>query len=281
MHAIEIHDLSVLYGRHRALDSVCLTVEEGEYLGIIGPNGGGKTTLLSALLGLVAPASGTLSVFGKPALSQRHLIGYVPQFAAFERSFPMTVSEVVKTAFLGAGLHPFFRHKKDADARALAYLDRVGLAPLAHRRVSELSGGEFQRMLIARALASEPRILLLDEPTSGVDPVTRGKIYDLLTELNRDGMTIVMVTHDLLAVSSSVRRLACLCGTLVYHGEPELTEDVSHAMYGCPVDLIAHGVPHRVLRDHTHGEGHGCHCFDGEDGHEHSHRGGEGGSDHA
>ena len=128
----------------------------------------------------------------------------------------------------------------------------MGIGDLAERQISALSGGEFQRMLIARALAAEPKILLLDEPTASVDPGSREMIYELLTELNKE-ITIVMVTHDLMAVAAQVSNLACLSGTLVYHGEPKLTEEVVSEMYGCPVDLIAHGVPHRVLGDHDHG----------------------------
>lgn len=255
---IDIHRLVVDYGRTRALDDVCLSVAPGEYLGIIGPNGGGKSTLLGAILGTVRPTSGRITLFGGSAAHGRSRLGYVPQFAAFDRAFPITVGEVVATAYLGGGLHPFRRLGKKEAVASSAALEEVGLSGLSGRLVSELSGGEFQRMLLARALAKSPEVLLLDEPTSGVDPATRAGIYALLEERNRAGMTVLMVTHDMLAVSSSVRKLACLSRTLVYHGEPELSEDVSTAMYGCPVDLVAHGAPHRVLRDHDE-EG-GCHC---------------------
>lgn len=135
-------------------------------------------------------------------------------------------------------------------------LKLLGIESLAGRQISALSGGEFQRMLIARAIAADPQILLLDEPTASVDANSREKIYELLSELNKK-MTILLVTHDLFAISSQVKRLACLNGRLVYHGEPELNEAVVNQLYGCPVELIAHGVPHRVLRDHN-GEDHVC-----------------------
>ncbi len=258
MEAIGIHRLTVDYGKCRALDDVCLTVNRGEYLGIIGPNGGGKSTLLGVILGTVRPTAGRISLFGESAERGRARLGYVPQFAMFDRAFPMTVGEVVSTAYLGRGLHPF-RHLGRREAiLAEGVLEEVGLSGFSRRLVSELSGGEFQRMLLARALAKSPEVLLLDEPTSGVDPATRAHIYSLLEEKNRAGMTVLMVTHDMLAVASSVKKLACLSRTLVYHGEPELSEDVATAMYGCPVDLVAHGTPHRVLRDHDE-EG-GCHC---------------------
>lgn len=258
--AIKVSRLTVEYERTRALEDVCLSVEAGEYLGIIGPNGGGKSTLLGTILGTVRPKNGEISIFGEPVRRGRSRIGYVPQHADLDRSFPITVSEVVACAYLGGGLHPFARLGKRERVAALAVLDEMGLAPLAGRLVSELSGGEFQRMLLARALAKRPDILLLDEPTSGVDPATRAHIYSLLEEKNRGGMTVVMVTHDMLAVASSIRRLACLSRTLVYHGEPELSGEVSAAMYGCPVDLVAHGAPHRVLQDHSEKGGCDCGC---------------------
>ncbi|MBR7096101.1 MAG: metal ABC transporter ATP-binding protein [Clostridia bacterium] len=257
---IGIDRLTVNYGKTRALTDVCLSVPSGAYLGIIGPNGGGKTTLLSVILGTVRPTSGTLTLFGEAPERGRARLGYVPQFAAFDRAFPITVGEVVATAYLGRGLHPFRRLGRTERVGAEAVLDEVGLGGFAPRLVSELSGGEFQRMLLARALAKSPEVLLLDEPTSGVDPATRARIYELLSERNRRGMTVVMVTHDMLAVASSVTSLACLSHSLVYHGEPEISEEVSTAMYGCPVDLIAHGAPHRVLRSHD-GKG-GCDCHD-------------------
>ena len=260
MEAIGIRDLTVNYGKTRALTRVCLSVEKGAYLGIIGPNGGGKTTLLSAILGTVRPECGEITIFGAPAAEGRTRLGYVPQFAAFDRAFPITVGEVVMTASLGRGLHPLRRMRGEVRDMAEEALSRVGLSGFSRRLVSELSGGEFQRMLLARALLKRPDILLLDEPTSGVDPATRSRIYELLAEENRGGMTVLMVTHDMLAVASSVTSLACLSHTLVYHGEPELSAEVSSAMYGCPVDLIAHGAPHRVLRNH--GQNGGCDCCD-------------------
>ncbi len=256
--AIAIDGLSVGYGAAEVLSDVSFSVAEGEFLGIIGPNGGGKTTLLRSILGLIPAKRGSIEIFGKPAAKNRAILGYVPQFASFDRRFPITVGEVVCTALLGGGLHPFFRFGKGQLDKAEDYLEMVDLGGFSKRPVSDLSGGEFQRLLLARALAREPRILLLDEPTASVDPGTRAKIYALLTGLNKGGMTVLMVTHDLLAVSSAISSLACLSHTLVYHGEPELDERVSTAMYGCPVDLIAHGVPHRVLRSHG-GEGGCCH----------------------
>ncbi|MFA9422826.1 MAG: metal ABC transporter ATP-binding protein [Sedimentibacter sp.] len=247
--AFHIDNLSVHYGNTPAISKIHLDVREGEYLGIIGPNGGGKSTLLKAMLGLVPVSSGTVQIFGNNSNKNKELVGYVPQFAAMDKHFPITLFEVVLSGRLKPGFSPFYRYKKKDKEVVYQLLEKVGITDLANRQISQLSGGEFQRMLIARALAVNPRLLILDEPTASVDAHSREQIYSLLAELNKD-MTIVLATHDLLAISSEVSKLACLNGHLVYHGEPELTENIVNSLYGCPVDLIAHGVPHRVLKQH-------------------------------
>ena len=255
--AIHVSGLTVAYGNNLALDNVRLDVEIGDYMGIIGPNGGGKSTLLKAVMGLTDIMSGEITIMGKSLREGRNLIGYVPQSTEFDRSFPIDVLEVVLTGMLPIGLKPFRRYSEEEIRQAHYLLGSVGIEHLARNHISALSGGEFQKMLIARALAAKPKILLLDEPTASVDASSRAQIYDLLDELNKE-VTIILVTHDLLAISPRVRRLACLNNRLIYHGEPELNEDVVTNLYGCPVDLIAHGVPHRVLKEH--GGEDGCSC---------------------
>ncbi|QSX05858.1 ABC transporter ATP-binding protein [Sedimentibacter sp. zth1] len=247
--AIKVENLYVDYGKTQALTGVCLEVLEGEFLGVMGPNGGGKSTLLKSILGLIPISSGNISIYGKQNNGNRNMIGYVPQFSAIDKKFPITVVEVVMSGMIKGGLHPFYRYKKSQKDTALDKLKTVGIEKLYNRQISQLSGGEFQRMLIARALAVEPKILLLDEPTASVDPSSREKIYNLLEKLN-ENITIVLVTHDLLAISSKIKRIACINKGIVYHGEPKLTQNVVNKLYGCPVDLIAHGVPHRVLESH-------------------------------
>lgn len=247
--AVHIENLSVYYGETPAITNICMEVEEGEFLGIIGPNGGGKSTLLKCILGLIPITTGNIKIYNEELGKNNTMIGYVPQFATMDKHFPISCLEVVLTGCIKRGISPFFRFtKKDRDI-AFEQLERVSIKKLANKQIGELSGGEFQKMLIARALAVNPKILFLDEPTASVDASSREQIYDLLEELNKN-ITIILVTHDLMAISSKVGRLACLNENLVYHGKPELNDNIINKLYGCPVDLIAHGVPHRVLREH-------------------------------
>ena len=247
--ALLINNLAVSYDENIALENVCMRVFDREYLGIIGPNGGGKTTLLRAILGLIPVTSGSIEIYGKQLRDSDKAIGYVPQISTLDKKFPITVKEVILSGMLNSQFRLFHKYSAADKKAAEQALDRVGILDLKDRMISALSGGEFQRMLIARALAVKPKILLLDEPTASVDVTSRDQIYKMLKELNQT-MTIIMVTHDMLAVSSHVKSLACLNKRLVYHGEPEINADIVDSLYGCPIELIAHGVPHRVLKSH-------------------------------
>ncbi len=255
--AVNIKNITCWYGKNKALSDVTLTVQKGDYLGIMGPNGGGKSTLLKSILGFVKPQSGTIEIYGeKLSAKTKNFLGYVPQFTYIDRKFPISVKEVIYSGQLKGFLHPFYHARSENGEKALFQLERLGIQDLASRQISQLSGGEFQRLLIARALAASPKILLLDEPTASVDPASRNTIYRLLNDINKE-MTIIMVTHDTGAISSSIKKLACLNQTLVYHGEPKLTNEIITTMYGCPIDLIGHGIPHRVLADEAHQCPHG------------------------
>ena len=251
--ALAITSLTVHYGEHEAISQISLIVEQGMYLGIIGPNGGGKSTLLKAILGLIPATQGSVRVFGRSPADAHGLIGYVPQVAEMDRTFPITVREAVLTARISSAIRPFFRYSLADRAIADSLVERVGLTDIAGNPLTDLSGGEFQKVLIARALAGQPRLLLLDEPTANVDATARSQIYQLLHDLHAD-MTIILVTHDMLAISSHIDSLACLNRQLVYHGEPQLDQETVGRLYGCPVDLVAHGIPHRVLQAHKDGD---------------------------
>lgn len=227
------------------LRDVSLTIRAGDFLAVIGPNGGGKTTLLKLLLGLVKPWQGTVTWHRNLG---RGRIGYVPQFSTFDKHFPLTVLDVALMGRLGQ--RGLWRRYNDQDRLlAEAALQRLQLYDKCDDAVGSLSGGQLQRLLIARALACEPQLLLMDEPTSSVDAETRAVLNSLLTELNRD-IPVIVVTHDVTAFATLVKQFACVNHQLYYHGQRELTAQMLEEAYGCPVELIAHGTPHRVL--HTH-----------------------------
>lgn len=244
---VKIRDLSVSYGKTKAIEGVSLDIGKGDYLGIIGPNGGGKSTLLKSLAGLIEYEQGQIEI------TEGTVIGYVPQFSYVDKKFPISLLEVVLMGRINKKTSPFFSYRKEDKDLAYELLKAVGIEKLAKRQISDLSGGEFQKMLIARALAVSPDLLLLDEPTASVDSDSRAHIYELLSKLNEE-ITIVLATHDMMAVSSELKGLACLNTRLIYYGIPELDQETIDKMYGCPIDLIAPGIPHRVYkeeRDHN------------------------------
>jgi len=222
------------YNHHPALQDINFVIHERDFLGIIGPNGGGKTTLLKIILGLIKPRRGTVTVLGKDPSESRSMIGYVPQKSYFDKNFPINVWQVTR------------EDKKKAEEA----LERVSMLEYKNRQIGELSGGQQKRVFIARALSSSPKLLLLDEPMESVDPKVQGELYNLLKEFQKE-MAIVLVSHDVTAVSIYVDEIACLNQTLVYHGPKEISQEVLEGTYQCPIHLIAHGtIPHRVLKEH-------------------------------
>ncbi len=246
---IRLEDIWVRYDGIPVLQGVTLIVKDNEFLGLIGPNGGGKTTLLRVILGLVKPVWGRVTVLGEPPRRNRHLIGYVPQHNFFDRDFPVNVREIVLMGRNGRrGL--LSRYNEDDKERAGNALKMVGMLDQQNRQIGRLSGGEQQRVFIARALVGEPKVLLLDEPTASVDTTTQTDFYEMLEDL-RQQMPIVLVSHDISAVSVYVDKIACLNRQLFYHGSPEIEAEVLEATYKCPVQMLTHGeIPHRVLKDH-------------------------------
>ena len=246
---VRLTDIQVNYGDTIALEGVTLSVQEHDFLGIIGPNGGGKSTLLKVILGIEKPSSGSVSVFGKPPEQVRSRIGYVSQRPSFERDFPASVWDVVMMGRYGK-VGTFRRYSQEDRLEVEKALVRVGMQDYRNRQIGKLSGGQQQRVFVARALVVEPKLLLLDEPTASVDSTMQAEFYDLLDELKAN-LTIIMVSHDIGAVSIYVNKIACLNRQLYYHGTKEITPEILEATYKCPVQLIAHGtVPHRVLKEH-------------------------------
>jgi zinc transport system ATP-binding protein len=252
---VDIKNLSFAYNSQAVLEDVDLTIRQGDFIAIIGPNGGGKTTLLKLMLGLLKPRSGEIRVMGRPATKISGQIGYVPQDVNINRHFPIRALDVVLTGKLAPGKR-WVRHSVRDRREAGDSLEKLEMAAYASRKMSELSGGQRQRVFIARALVARPRLLLLDEPTANIDSKGQSDFYRLLKKLNNE-ITILAVSHDLLAVSTYVKSVACVNRRLHYHHQAEITGDMLTSMYPCtmeevcPVELITHGhLPHRVLRHH-------------------------------
>jgi len=241
---VELDGVGFSYGEVRVLDGIDLTVEPGDFLGIIGPNGSGKTTLLRVMLGLLEPTEGSVRLFGQSpgAFREWRRLGYVPQRAALDPSLPVTVGEVVATGLV-ASLGLFKRSGNTERARVREALARVGMEAHARTRIGALSTGQQQRVLIARALVSDPELIILDEPTGGVDPEAQTSFYALLQHLNREReVTLILVSHDIGVVAKEVTKLACLNRRLIFHGRPGdfLSDAALNAFYGPAVRIVSH-----------------------------------------
>lgn len=255
--ALSFSNVAFSYGGDPVLQDVSFSVPAGEFLVIMGPNGGGKTTLLKLALGLLSPGSGTVLIHGRAPGEDRSAAGYVPQDAGRNRDFPITALEAVLHGRLGAGSHGLFYSVADKTAARDA-LERMGVESLASRPMGELSQGQRQRVLIARALASEPKVLLLDEPLASIDPETRDMLLTELAAL-RSRMTVIMVSHDISAIPGRATAVACVNRNVFYHDSGEILPGMFEKVWGtCPVELVAHGIPHRVLAVHTHDHSEDC-----------------------
>ncbi|MGD2165330.1 MAG: metal ABC transporter ATP-binding protein [Anaerolineae bacterium] len=250
---ISVRHLWAAYDHQPVLEDINLSVKALDFIGIVGPNGGGKTTLFKVILGLLQPMRGEVRIMGEPAEEGRQHVGYVPQLADFDTDFPVRVWDVAQMGRLAQrGL--LQRYTEEDEEIVADALRRVDMLDQRDRPLGDLSGGQRQRVIIARALATEPSILLLDEPLASVDPLVSSHIYDLLERLNQT-ITIMLASHDVGAISSHVKTVGCLNRRLFYHGGDSLTPDMLELAYQCPVDLIAHGVPHRVFPEHETEEG--------------------------
>jgi zinc transport system ATP-binding protein len=236
--ALEFDQVDFAFGDRAVLSGVSLGVAPGEFLALIGPNGGGKSTLVKIALGLLQPDRGVVRVLGLPPVQARPRVGYVPQFATFRRDFPVSVWETVLHGRLGlqSWWRPLAAEDHLAAAEAMA---ATGVQDLASRPIASLSGGQLQRVLIARALATDPALMLLDEPTAHVDSRAEHGLFDLLARL-RERMAIVIVSHDVGLVSRHVDRIACLNVTLTCHAALPLAPGLLERLYGMPVRLVDH-----------------------------------------
>ncbi|MCU7939483.1 MAG: metal ABC transporter ATP-binding protein [gamma proteobacterium symbiont of Bathyaustriella thionipta] len=236
--AIEITDLNFSFENLAILENINMSIEQGDFAGLVGPNGGGKTTLLKLILGLYKPQSGKIAIFGEPLKNQRKTIGYVPQYANFNSDFPISVQDTVLQGRLGISTC-FGRYCREDKIIAQKVMQETEILNLAHRSIQTLSGGQMQRVLVARALAAEPEIMLLDEPTANIDQRAEKDIFDIFKAIN-ERMTILIISHDIGFVSDYINKVFCLNKTLVCHDSTPVTSDTIHTLYGGHVNEIHH-----------------------------------------
>ncbi len=238
---IELRDVSFAYNGRPVLQHVNLTVGKHESVCMVGPNGGGKTTLLKLILGLLEPGSGEVRVFGRPPRTVRLRMGYMAQHVQHDLQFPATVMDIVLMGRLGGpGLRGLLGWYSREDRRAaLDALRQVGMEDFARRPLATLSGGQRQRVLIARAMCSQPELLLLDEPTSNIDTLVEAQLFEILREINRR-MTVVVVSHNLGFVSNLVEKVICVNRRVVVHPTSELTGELVSEIYGGEVRMVRH-----------------------------------------
>jgi zinc transport system ATP-binding protein len=243
---IDLRSLSAGYESNIVLRDIDFSVQENDFIGVIGPNGGGKTTLLKVILGLLKPLSGSI-IFNEDLL-KRNKIGYLPQMSAGDNSFPVTVLDVVLSGLM---IHKSVvaRITSDDKIKAENVIGELGLREIRKSPLNELSGGQLQRVFLGRAIIGSPALLLLDEPDNFVDATFENDFYQKLHDLN-ERMAILMVSHDVGTISSHVKSFACVNRKLHYHPSPEITNE-QLSSYDCPIQLVTHGrIPHTVLEKH-------------------------------
>jgi zinc transport system ATP-binding protein len=244
---LEMNLLSAGYDGNTILQDVNFSVNENDFIGVIGPNGGGKTTLLKVILGLIKPLKGRL-IFNNNLINENS-IGYLPQISTGDVNFPVTVTDVILSGMM-IRKKIISRMSPDDKRRAKLIINDLGLTGLDNAPLNELSGGQLQRVFLGRAIIGNPKLLLLDEPGNFVDFTFENDFYEKLKQLN-NRMAILMVSHDLGIISSHVKSYACVNKSLHYHPSSEITNE-QLLSYGCPIQLITHGeVPHTVLKTHS------------------------------
>jgi zinc transport system ATP-binding protein len=244
---VEIKDLTLAYDKTLILEQVNLNIFEKDFIGVIGPNGGGKTTLLKGILGLLKPVKGTIK-FGENRSIDHSPFGYLPQVRHIDKKFPITVFDVVRS---GAILHRnLFKSLNEEKKRAEELLAEMGIPNIRNKAIGELSGGQMQRVFLCRALISDPELLILDEPDTFVDNRFEGELYEKLKHLN-EKLAIILVSHDIGTISAYVKTIACVNHFVHYHKSNKITSEQLEA-YNCPIQVISHGqIPHTVLKQHS------------------------------
>lgn len=246
---IEIKNLTAGYEDRTVLRNVNLVVNKHDFVGIIGPNGGGKTTLVKCILGLLKPISG--EVLYKGDSQPQFSIGYLPQSNSIDRKFPITVEEVILSG-LSSQKSLTSRFNAAHREKARQVIQRMGLEGLQHRAIGKLSGGQLQRTLMGRAIISDPALVVLDEPSTYIDKRFEARLYEILAEINHN-CAIILVSHDIGTVLQQVKSIACVNETLHYHPDTEISDEWLQQNFNCPIELLGHGaLPHRILAEHKH-----------------------------
>lgn len=250
---VEITNLSVGYeSKPNVLQDVSLTVYDDDFLGIIGPNGGGKTTMLKAILGLIKTSSGSISFYSNGQKVPSLNIGYLPQINQIDKKFPIAVSDVILSGLTPKGT--FLKHYTQADKQKVhTVAEQLGIENLLHRAIGELSGGQLQRVLLGRAIVDNPKLIILDEPSSYVDKLFEKNFYKLLGEINKK-IAVMLVSHDVGTIISLVKNIACVNQRVHYHSGTDVSQEwLLNSYESCPIEILGHGsLPHRVLMEHDH-----------------------------
>ncbi len=252
---IDITNLTVGYdNKPNVLQDVNLSIYQDDFLGIIGPNGGGKTTLLRTILGLIKPQSGSITFYNKDEKTVSLNIGYLPQINQIDKKFPISVSEVILSG-LTPGTNIFKRYSHADKQKVKEVAQRLGIEELLQRAIGELSGGQLQRVLLGRAIIDNPKLIILDEPSTYVDKLFETNFYKLLGDINKE-IAIILVSHDVGTIISLVKNIACVNQGLHYHPGTDISKEwLLNAYESCPIEILGHGsLPHRVLLEHDHPE---------------------------